>query len=352
MKKALVKTAISGSCILGLTLASAGSAVAQTYSATFAYFDSNVDFQLPAAEAFKNYIEVATDGDMEINITTVGGLGGDEREVLDQLRLGELQFMTPNAGGLAGAFPAAQVWNLPFLFAGRHIAWKVFQDREYIGLVNDQIQTDTNGQLRFLGAAENSVRHLYTTRGPIRVPSDLDSEGIKIRTMQAPMHQAVWTELGAPSVVALPAAERYTGLQTGLIDATEGGLNSAWNAGLLEVADYVTLTAHMYDVTSYIVSDNFFESLPEEYQKVVEEASSLAIDVQNAHALVKDNEALNRIIEAGNTVVEPTSEERAAWRELAEPVGREFVAEVADPDFMQATLDTVSRVEETFYQQQ
>ncbi|MDN3523179.1 TRAP transporter substrate-binding protein [Halomonas ramblicola] len=352
MKKILLKSIVGGTCILGITAASTGTVLAQSYSATFAYFDSNVDFQLPAAEAFKNYIEVATDGDMEINITTVGGLGGDEREVLDQLRLGELQFMTPNAGGLAGAFPAAQVWNLPFLFAGRHIAWKVFQDREYISLVNDQIQADTNGQLRFLGAAENSVRHLYTTRGPIREPSDLDSEGIKIRTMQAPMHQAVWTELGAPSVVALPAAERYTGLQTGLIDATEGGLNSAWNAGLLEVADYVSLTAHMYDVTSYIVSNSFFESLPEQYQRIVEEASSLAIDVQNSHALIEDNKALTRIIEAGKTVVEPNAEERAAWRELAEPVGREFVGEVADPDFMQATLDTVSRVENSFYTQQ
>ncbi|APX92247.1 hypothetical protein BWR19_04440 [Halomonas sp. 1513] len=351
MNKRHVTKAIGSTCILGLTMATSGMVLAQSYSATFAYFDSNVDFQLPAAEAFKHYIEIATDGDMEINITTVGGLGGDEREVLDQLRLGELQFMTPNAGGMAGAFPAAQVWNLPFLFAGRHIAWRVFQDRDYIGLVNDHIQSDTNGQLRFLGAAENSVRHLYTTRGPIRVPSDLDSESIKVRTMQAPMHQAVWSELGAPSVVALPAAERYTGLQTGLIDATEGGLNSAWNAGLLEVAEYVSLTAHMYDVTSYIVSSDFFESLPEDYQQVVEEAASLAIDVQNAHALVEDNRALERIIEAGSTVVEPTAEERAEWRELAEPIGRSFVEEEADPDFLEATLDTVSRIEDTFYKQ-
>jgi len=295
---------------------------------------------------------VATDGEVEIQLTTVEALGGNEREVLDQVRLGELEFITPNAGGLAGAFPSAQTWNLPFLFSGRHIAWTVFQDREYIAQVNDQILEETNGQLRFLGAGENSVRNLYTTRGPIRVPEDMGEHNIKIRTMQAPMHQDVWSALHAASVVALPAAERYTSMQTGLIDATEGGLNSAWNAGLLEVADYVSLTGHMYDVTSYIVSNDFFESLPEDYQAAIEEGVALATNVQNAYALQKDNEALQLIIDDGNQVVEPTAEEIAQWRELAEPVGQEFIADVADQDFVDVTMETVARVEENFYAQQ
>lgn len=339
------------SAALAVGLMGGTGANAQEYSATFAYFASIADYQEPAAQAFKNYIEVATDGDFEVSLTTIEALGGNEREVLDQVRLGELQFITPNAGGLAGAFPSAQTWNLPFLFAGRHIAWALFQDRDYIARVNEQILQDTNGQLRFLGAGENSVRHLYTTRGPIRVPADMAKHGIKIRTMQAPMHQDIWSELQADSVVALPAAERYTSLQTGLIDATEGGLNSAWNAGLLEVSKYVSLTAHMYDVTGYIVSNAFFESLPAEYQQVVEEAAALATTVQNAHALVEDNAALATIIESGATVVEPNAEERAQWRELAEPVGLRFVQEEADPDFVQATLDAVARIEDSFYAQ-
>jgi len=337
--------------VLIVGLSQADEAAAQDYRATFAYFASIADYQEPAATAFKNYVEVATDGNLQIDLTTIEALGGNEREVLDQMRLGELQFMTPNAGGLAGAFPSAQAWNLPFLFAGRHIAWSLFQDRAYIALVNEQMLRDTNGQLRFLGAGENSVRHLYTTRGPIRVPGHMAEHGIKIRTMQAPMHQEVWTALDAASVVALPAAERYSSLQTGLIDATEGGLNSAWNAGLLEVSPYVSLTAHMYDVTGYIVNNEFFESLPADYQRVVEEGVALATNVQNAIALLEDNAALAKIIEAGITVSEPNAEERAAWREKAEPVGRRFVEEVADAGFIQATLDAVARIEADFYAQ-
>jgi TRAP-type C4-dicarboxylate transport system substrate-binding protein len=181
------KSAACGAALLIGVLGATG-AEAQEYRATFAYFAAIADYQEPAAHAFKDYVEIATDGDIQISLTTIEALGGNEREVMDQVRLGELQFMTPNAGGLSGAFPSAQVWNLPFLFAGRHVAWSLFQDRAYIARVSEQIQADTNGQLRFLGAGENSVRHLYTTRGPIRVPGDMAEHGIKIRTMQAPMH--------------------------------------------------------------------------------------------------------------------------------------------------------------------
>lgn len=351
MKNVLLGPIASVSCVLVFALSGASNAMAQTYDATFAYSDSNASFQLPAAEAFKNYIEVATDGDFVVNITTVGGLGGDEREVLDQQRLGALQFNTPTAGALAGAFPSAQVWNLPFLFSGRHVAWSLLQDREYIDLVNQKMLANTNDQLRFLGAAENSIRNLYTTSGPVRVPSDLDEYDIKIRTMQAPMHQEIWSSLGAPSVVALAATERYSGLQTGLIDATEGGLASAWNAGLLEVADYVTLTSHMFDATSYTVNNEFFESLPEDYQNIVEEAVALAVDVQNAYALTEENKALAEIIAAGNTVVDPTPEEQMAWRELAEPVGNQFLQDVVDQELLQATMDAIADIENSFYVQ-
>ena len=350
MNIVFTKSAACGAALLVGVMGTTG-ADAQEYRATFAYFAAIADYQEPAARAFKDYVEIATDGDIEISLTTVEALGGNEREVMDQMRLGELQFMTPNAGGLAGAFPSAQVWNLPFLFAGRHVAWSLFQDREYIARVTEQVQADTNGQLRFLGAGENSVRHLYTTRGPIRVPSDMAEHNIKIRTMQAPMHQAVWAALDADAVVALPAAERYTSLQTGLIDATEGGLNSAWNAGLIEVSKFVSLTAHMYDVTAYMVNNDFFEGLPENYQRVIEEGVALATNVQNAYALVEDNKALELIIESGATVVEPNAEERAVWREMAEPVGTEFVGDVADADFIQATRHAIARIEESFYAQ-
>ncbi|MFN4170696.1 MAG: TRAP transporter substrate-binding protein [Pseudorhodobacter sp.] len=332
---------------VAVAICGASSLQAQEYKATLAHFASIAAYQAPAAAAFKNYVEVASGGNIEISITTIEALG-PEREVVDQVRLGELQFVTPNAGGLAGAFPSAQVWNLPFLFPNRAIAWATFQDRDYIKVVDAQIQKETGGLLRYLGAGENSVRHLYTTRGPIREPQDMATHGIKIRTMEVPMHQQIWTALMASSIVALPAAERYTALQTGMIDATEGGLNSALSAGLLEVAPHVSLTAHMYDVTAWIANAEFMASLPENYQRIIEEGVAIATHVQNGYALTVDNATLIQIIEAGMEVVEPNAEEREKWRELAAPVGERFVGETADADFVAATLAAVEKVKQGF----
>ena len=76
----------------------------------------------------------------------------------------------------------------------------------------------------------------------------------------------------------------------------------------------------------------------------------MAVDVQNAYALTAENKALAEIIAAGNTVVEPTQDERMAWRELAEPVGREFLEDVVDQEFLQATMDAIAKTEEGFLQ--
>jgi TRAP-type C4-dicarboxylate transport system substrate-binding protein len=320
-----------------------------TYEASIAYGAAVADDQVPAMEAFKHYVEVATDGDMVITITTMEALGGDDREVVDQTRLGELEFNASVTGGaFAGVFPSVSVWNWPFMFPGRHVSWSLFQDPEYRRVVDQLVYEQSGGTLRWLGAAENSIRNLYSTHGPIRTPSDLAEFGTKIRTMQIPMHQEVWAQMGAGAVVALPTPERYTAKQTGMIDATEGGLMSAWNAGLLEVSDYVTLTGHMYDFHSYVVNADFFDSLPADYQQAVTGAAIIATRIQDAYAYGADAEALQLILDDGNTVYEPTAAEVEQWRAAAEPVARRFIEETANTEFIDATLAAVDRIAEAY----
>lgn len=348
LKQRMLATTAATTAIVAL-LALPQQSEAATYEATIAYGAAVADYQVPAMEAFKNYIEVATDGDLTITITTMEALGGDDRAVVDQTRLGELEFnASVTSGAFSGVFPSVAVWNWPFMFPGRHVSWTLFQDPEYRAVVADQVYEASGGTLRWLGAAENSIRNLYATHGPIRTPDDLASFGTKIRTMQIPMHQEVWAALGAGAVVALPAPERYTAKQTGMIDATEGGLMSAWNAGLLEVSDHVTLTGHMYDFHSYIVNAEFFDSLPADYQQAVVEATLIATRIQDAYAYGADMEALRLIIEDGNTVYDPTAEEIAQWREVAEPVARGFIEDVADPELIEATFAAVERIEANY----
>jgi hypothetical protein len=71
--------------------------------------------------------------------------------------------------------------NLPFLFAHRYIGWQLFADPKYLAYVQAHWLNASDGTIRILGAAENSIRNLYTTRGPVKTPADLGTYDIKMR---------------------------------------------------------------------------------------------------------------------------------------------------------------------------
>ncbi len=329
---------------LALSIGLAGAATGQTYEATFAH--AHQFYAVAGAEAFKAHVEAATGGDVRINLIRHGALGVDDRAITDQVRLGELEFNVPGAGGIAGVFPQGQVYSWPFLFTNRNVFWMLPNDPEHFEYVRDEMLESSGGTIRLLGLSENSVRHLYTTRGPIRVPEDLGAHAIKMRTQPVPMHQRVFEALGSASIVAVSAPERYTALQTGLIDGLEGGLASAWDAGLLEVADYVSLTGHMYEYLWWLANEEFYQSLPVEYQEAVDEAALIAITVTNAASFQDSEAALAKMAEAGKEIYVPTAAELADWQAIAEPVGREFIEEEVPQEFVERTLEAIERTRE------
>ncbi|WP_164730567.1 TRAP transporter substrate-binding protein [Pelagibacterium montanilacus] len=327
----------------GLTLV-AGPALAQTYEATFGHPHQNYATQ--AAEAFKAHVESATGGDFVVNLTPHGALGSGDREITDQLRLGELEFHLPGAGGVAGVYPESQTHSWPFLFTERSVFWDLPNDPEYFAATRDGLLEATGGTVRLLSLMENSIRHMYTTRGPIRVPSDLEEHAIKMRTQTVPMHQEVFSALGAASIVSTGAPERYSAMQSGLIDGLEGGLASVWDAGLMEVADHVTLTGHMYEYLWLLTNDEFYQSLPAEYQQAVDEAAVIAATVNNAVSFQDSNNALALMYDADKEVYVPTAAELEEWQAIAEPVGREFIEQEVSSDYIEATLAALERTRE------
>ncbi len=310
------------------------------------YVDQNFSYTRAAAEAFKQHVERETDGALTVTILPWDALGGD-RDVMDQLVLGEVEVYNATTGSLSGIIPAVQMTNLPFLFENRYVGWKLFEDEAYLAYVQDYWLRDSNGMVRLLGAAENSIRNLYTTRGPVKVPSDLAAYNIKMRVPPIPMYVDLFTELGSPAIVSIPAAERYTALQAGLMDGTEGGLASAWQAGLLEVCDYVTLTGHMFDHHYYVINNEFYESLSPEFQRIVDEAGKLAALVQSVGVELSEAESLQLMRDANKVIYEPTVAENAQWREIGVEVGTRLLSEIVPGDYMDQTFAAVDRVSAT-----
>lgn len=292
------------------------------------------------AQAFKAYVESATDGRFVINPISYEALGS-VREVTDQVRLGEMEFHAPGTVGLVGVWPDLQMVNLPFLFTDRNAFWEVMQQEEYVGYIREQIGDASNGTIRYLGAAENSVRNLYTNT-EVRVPDDMG--GLMIRVQEAPIMQAVWAGLGAGEVVAMSGSERNAAVQAGTLDAIEGSFGGAWAGGNLAVLGHSTLTGHVYDYMHYMANGEFYDSLPAEYQRAVDEGIASAVDAHNQAAFEDEGEAIEAAKDAGVWVYQPTPAELSQWRERAIPVGEEFLREVVSDEFYNLTIDVVERV--------
>jgi len=318
-----------------------GVAFSASYELTFAH--RLTPHIKESAVFFKKYVETATAGDVKIILLETNALGG-AREVIDQLRLGEIDITQTNTGGLSGVLPNSQMESWPFLVADRSVAWRLMQDAQYFEFVQNSWLKDSNNKIRFLGAGENSVRHLYSTRGPIRIPADLTELKIKIRVQTIPIHVALFKGLGVFNVLTLPSGDRYMGLQTGMIDACEGGLASAWAAGLLEVTDYVSLTGHLYSYIYYVMNQDAYESLPEKYQEIINTAMILAIDIQNVNGVKADDEALDKMRDAGKIIYTPTTEELQKWQEKAVPIAQKFIYEEVDEEYIEETLAAIERV--------
>jgi TRAP-type transport system periplasmic protein len=240
------------------------------------------------------------------------GLGG-EREVLEGLQLGTVEMTIASDGTLSNFVPEVGVLGIPFLLRDKDHARAVLD-----GEIGDEMLAKfENAGLHALAWGEQGFRHITSNRGPIETPADL--EGLKIRTMENPVHIEAFRALGAaPTPMAWP--EVIGALQQGAIDGQENPLSVIVSAKLNEVQKNLTLDGHVYSSTIILVSPSLWGNLDDEQKAAFEKAADDAVVAMRAYVDEVDASGVAQMQEAGMTVNELSPEQKAAFREaLAEP---------------------------------
>ena len=334
------KTVFGAAAALG---ALAGTTAVAQVEMTYAHSEN--PSSTVAAKAFERMVEGGTGGEIEVNLVIHGTLGSG-RDVIDQMRLGELEMYVPGTKDLAALAPNFQFLDAPYLFTNRREFYALMEDEDFVDYLDSYLMEASNNTIRFMGAAENSVRNLYTKVGPIRTPDDLSD--IKLRVSPGPLNIQVWQALGVGSVVGLSGSERNQALQSGIIDAVEGSLSGALGNGHLDALDYITMTGHSYSYMGYLLNADFYDSLTPEQQMVIDEAIDLSITIQNGAAITLEQEALSAAAADGNTVTILTDAELQQWKDIAYPVGQTFIAEELDDDFVETASQALEDVRASF----
>ena len=212
-------------------------------------------------DVFKPMVEKESGGRIAVELYPNAQLGGD-REMTEAVQLGTLHIAIPASSAMAGFDKRIQVLDLPYLFTSRETAFEALD-----GELGQKLNEYLSGRGFYnLGYQENGMRHVTNNRGPITKPEDL--KGMKIRTMENPMHIAYFRELGA-NPTPMSWGELYTALQQGVVDAQENPYAMISDGKFNEVQKYVSETGHVFSVTLLVSNKKFIESLPEDLRELV-----------------------------------------------------------------------------------
>ena len=217
------------------------------------------------AQAFAADFERRTDGRYKINISSAGNLGG-ERALVAKAQNGTIDLVLTSTGPVGHFVPETLLTDIPFLFRDSAHAHKVLDGP--IG--QDILARFPANKLIALAWGENGLRHLTNNRLPIRTPEDL--HGLKIRTMENPVHITAFKILGARPV-PMSFTDLYPALQADKIDGQENPLPTILSSGFGPIQKYLSLTGHVYSAALFIAAPTTVSKLSEADRKALFEAA-------------------------------------------------------------------------------
>jgi C4-dicarboxylate-binding protein DctP len=130
-------------------------------------------------------------------------------------------------------------------------------------------------------------------------------------------------------------SELYQGLQSGVVDGTEGVPSNFYTQKIYEVQKHITLSNHGHLAYAVIVNKKFYDGLPADLRGVIDSAVKDATTYANAIAATENKDALDKIRASGKTTVyTPTAAELNDWKKTLMPVHKEMEGRVG-----KATID-------------
>lgn len=265
-------------------------------------------------EEFARLLNEKSNGAIELEVFN-GGTLGQERDTVEGLQLGTCDFVICSSATLSNFTDTQNIFDLPFLFETTAKARGVLDSE--VG--TELLATLSDVGIKGLSYWENGMYILGSTK-PITKLEDM--KGLKVRTIESNLQADIYGSLGATSVV-VAWGEVYTALQTGACDVTTTTLPNMYSAKQNEVAKYITQANQIYGPAPLLMSQKTWESLPEDIQKIVQEAADEAKDYERQAVDSSLNETIEKVEAEGCEVLQ--LEDMSAWVDAVSPVYEKYV---------------------------
>lgn len=152
--------------------------------------------------------------------------------------------------------------------------------------------------LRILAAAPTQPRILFSKKPVATLP---DLNGVKMRVPEIKTYLTLWETLGTrPSRLAW--GEIYLGLKTGVVEAAEGPISSAYSAKFHEAAPNVIRTDHLMSSAHITMNEKAYAALPADVQKVVSDCAVEAVQNTRKTAQQETEDVVRKMAAEGAKV--------------------------------------------------
>ena len=256
------------------------------------------DYHERQAAHFRALAETATAGAVKIRVFPSGTLG-QEREVVQQLQEGLVDFMVSGTAIWGSVAPKLQVFDFPFLWRDwAHVHGVVD------GSLGRQAADYLEGTVRMRPLAWGDsfgFRQVVTRSRDVSEPGQL--AGLKIRTIQSPIYVKAIELMGA-SPTPMAFGEVYTSLQTGVIDGYEHDASTTVQQRFYEVAHHMARTRHIAGVIGLFASAASLARFPADVRAALERAAAEASTAQRAVGPREDAAATAQLAGLGMTIRE------------------------------------------------
>ncbi|MGM0951627.1 MAG: TRAP transporter substrate-binding protein DctP [Pseudomonadota bacterium] len=306
---------ISALAFAGLTAANAVNADNWRY----AHEEYEGDVQDVYAYAFKEYIE--DNSEHTLQVYRFGELGESD-DIMEQTQSGILQFVNQSPGFTGSLIPEAQIFFIPYLMpTDMDTVIEFFRESEAINEDFPELYSQNGLELLQMYPEGEMV---VTVDEKVTSPEDFNNK--KIRIMTNPLLAETYRAFGA-TPTPLPWGEVYGALQTNQIQGQENPIFWIQSGGLYEVSPNLVFTGHGWFTTASMANKDFYDGLPEEDKKLIQDAADYAFEEIIVHIDGLADEALNKITEASDevTVTRLNEEQIDAFRARAPQVEEEFI---------------------------
>lgn len=295
-----MKTISAMFTVFAMAAAICGSAVeakAADYTLKVGYTQNEDDPTSKGLFKFEELVEERTEGAVDIEVYCSSQLG-DTSDMVEQAKIGTNVGCITDASRFDGSVPEIAILNAPYVFADYEEGVKVIESDICKALCDKLLAVEG---LRVLSFNHwQGYRNFVTTS---KVESVADMAGLRLRSPGTALYDGMIEALGAKPA-SLAQAEIYNAIETGVVDGAENAVPGIYNNRFYEVADYMCRDMHIQLFSAIVVGEDWFQTLPEEYQTILVEASYEAGEYSSALAMEACEECDRLMQEAGMTVTD------------------------------------------------